>query len=137
MRRRTSSPIRRRATAGATDALLTIGNRWAERGLHPPFRRSPRHSDDLLHALGGRQEFPCAGWRRGSGQRVRRIMPGPVATDAAWPARRLAQRVGIRCRLATHYACPSDRPLHDIVTCISRRDDPAAGRRSPPMPNGI
>jgi error-prone DNA polymerase len=106
--------------------LLTIGNRRAEKGdciLH--FADLLEHSDDLLLiALGEEgQEFLL--------RRLAEARPGAVWLGASMPRagsdrrrlaklRRLAQRVGIPL-LATndaHYACPSDRPLHDIVTCI-------------------
>jgi error-prone DNA polymerase len=111
---------------GLLTRLLTIGNRRAEKGdciLH--FADLLEHSDDLLLiALGEEgQEFLL--------RRLAEARPGAVWLGASMPRagsdrrrlaklRRLAQRVGIPL-LATndaHYACPSDRPLHDIVTCI-------------------
>ncbi|MFL6748675.1 MAG: error-prone DNA polymerase [Sphingomicrobium sp.] len=111
---------------GRLTRLLTIGNRRAEKGnciLH--FADLLEHSDDLLLiALGEEgQEFLL--------RRLAEARPGAVWLGVSMPRagsdrrrlaklQRLAQRIGIPL-LATndaHYACPSDRPLHDIVTCI-------------------
>ena len=111
---------------GLLTRLLTIGNRRAEKGdciLH--FSDLIDHAGDLLLIVMAdeSQEFLL--------HRLAEARPGAVWLGAAMPRqgsdrrwfaklRRLAERVGIPL-LATNdalYAYPSDRPLHDVVTCI-------------------
>lgn len=111
---------------GRLTRLLTIGNRRAEKGdciLH--FADLLAHADDLLLIVlaDQDQEFLL--------RRLTEAKPGEVWLGAAMPRRgsdrrylaklkRLADRTGVPL-LATNdalYASPSDRPLHDIVTCI-------------------
>ena len=111
---------------GRLTRLLTIGNRRAEKGdciLH--FADLLVHAEDLLLIVlaDESQEFLL--------RRLAEARPGAVWLGAIMPRqgndrrqlarlRRLSERVGVPL-LATNdalYASPSDRPLHDVVTCI-------------------
>ena len=111
---------------GRLTRLLTVGNRRAEKGnciLH--FADLLAHIDDLLLIVLGdeRHEFLL--------RRLAETRRGAVWLGATMPRqgsdrrrlanlKRLGDRVGIPL-IATNdalYASPTDRPLHDIVTCI-------------------
>ena len=111
---------------GRLTRLLSIGNLRAEKGdciLH--FADLIDHAEDLLLIVMADegQEFLL--------RRMAEARPGAVWLGAAMPRagsdrrrltklKRLADRVGVPL-LATNdalYAYPSDRPLHDVVTCI-------------------
>ncbi len=111
---------------GRLTRLLTIGNRRAEKGdciLH--FADLLEHAEDLLLIVMANegQEFLL--------RRLAEARSGAVWLGASMPRsgsdrrqvaklKRLAERVGVPL-LATNdalYACPSDRPLQDVVTCI-------------------
>lgn len=111
---------------GQLTRLLTVGNRRAEKGdciLH--FADLIEYAEDLLLIVlaDESQEYLL--------RRLAAARPDAVWLGAAMPRagsdrrrlaklQRLAERVGIPL-LATNdafYASPSDRPLHDVVTCI-------------------
>jgi error-prone DNA polymerase len=111
---------------GRLTRLLTIGNRRAEKGeciLH--FADLLAHADELLLIVMADegQEYLL--------RRLAKARPGAVWLGATMPRqgsdrrqlarlRQLAERVGIPLLASNDalYASPSDRPLHDVVTCI-------------------
>ena len=111
---------------GRLTRLLTVGNRRAEKGdciLH--FADLLAHADELLLIVMADegQEYLL--------RRLAKARPGSVWLGVTMPragsdrrrlarVKQLAERVGIPLLASNDalYASPSDRPLHDVVSCI-------------------